>query len=191
MNELRRKVAALLEANLGREVLVDLLIDVVARGLRRPVASPRNEASRPEIEAVSPESGAECMCISESGSSLTLTSPEPSSEIEERTKTEYSPEFVQFWALYPRKTGKGDAWRAWKRQRPPLGKIRAALAWQCQLPDWLKEAGKYIPYPQKYINHHRWEDEPPRQLGPVLTDRERRSVSASQAWLERKQSEEP
>jgi len=93
---------------------------------------------------------------------------------------------VQFWALYPKKVGKADAWRAWKRHRPPLGKVRAALAWQTKLPDWNKDDFQFVPYPEKYINRARWQDEPPRQLGPVLTDRERRSLTAAESFLARR-----
>jgi len=204
MNDLRAKMAALLRANLPEGTLIELLIDVVARGLGSLGGRPRKGSAalqsagltHSESGVSEPVTKPETAGVSGSSLSLipsgSLASPGQicSAEIEERTEPKYSPDFVQFWALYPRKVAKADAWRAWRKKKPPLGKIRAALAWQCNLPDWVKDDGEYIPYPQKYLNHARWLDEPPQRIGPVLTDRERKSVVASQAWLERRQNEE-
>ena len=54
-----------------------------------------------------------------------------------------------------------DAGRAWKRLRPPLSKVLAALeAWR-NSPEWLKDGGRYIPHPATWLNRGGWEDELP------------------------------
>lgn len=68
----------------------------------------------------------------------------------------YSPEFLEFWARYPNKTGKGSAWKSWTRSKPALSVVLAALAWQVESKPW-KEG--FIPNPDTYLNQRRWEDE--------------------------------
>jgi hypothetical protein len=97
-------------------------------------------------------------------SSDPIPSPDPSKpdqgerELDERPAraTRYSADFVAFWAAYPHRVGKEGAWKAWKRHRPPLADIQAALVWQRVSSKW---RDGYIPYPAKYINEHRWTDE--------------------------------
>jgi hypothetical protein len=75
-------------------------------------------------------------------------------------------EFKEFWRLYPRKIGKGDAEKAWKKITNPiitLFKIRDALKWQCESDQWRKNNGEFIPHPSTYLNQRRWEDEPAAQ----------------------------
>jgi len=40
---------------------------------------------------------------------------------------QYTPTFVAFWAAYPKKKAKGDAWKAWPRAVAHLAEILAAL----------------------------------------------------------------
>ena len=69
--------------------------------------------------------------------------------------------FAEFWKVYPRKVGKLAAGRAWKRLRPPLPKVLAALeAWR-NSPEWLKDGGRYIPHPATWLNRGGWDDELP------------------------------
>jgi len=76
-------------------------------------------------------------------------------------------DFVKFWAAYPRKVGKADALRAWKRHRPPIEQVLAALKWQVASDSWTENGGEFIPHPASYLNAGRWEDEPeqPRAKG--------------------------
>ena len=175
MNELRRKVGLLLDGGLPREGLIDLLIDVIARGLGSLGGRPRNgTVTHSESEVSEPVTKpAETRSLSLLSGSGSSASPEPSEKIGERTKPAYSAEFVQFWALYPKKVGKADAWRAWKRIKPPLGKIREALAWQVHLDAWTKDGGDFIPYPATWLRAQQWLDEPfhaPKE--PPRMDRE-------------------
>lgn len=76
---------------------------------------------------------------------------------------DYSKEFSEFWLAYPRKVGKGDAWKKWKAKVKPakqiLPKILEALDWQKDSPNWTKDGGQFIPHPATYINQTRWLDE--------------------------------
>jgi len=70
--------------------------------------------------------------------------------------------FSRFWAAYPRKIGKGAAEKAWRKLRPSatlVDLMLEALCRQCASPEWRREHGIYIPYPQKWLNEARWDDE--------------------------------
>ena len=82
----------------------------------------------------------------------------------------YSAEFEAFWELYPRKTGKGEAWSAWKARVQPLPEPEAlavVLAAATASEQWQKECGKYIPHPTTWLKGRRWEDQvqPPPTAG--------------------------
>lgn len=70
--------------------------------------------------------------------------------------------FKAFWKVYPRKVGKGDAERAWKKLRPPeqlvIG-IVAAVESQRTCAQWTKEGGEFIPHPATWLNRKGWLDE--------------------------------
>lgn len=69
--------------------------------------------------------------------------------------------FDTFWSAYPIKTGKDAARKAFKKIKKPsevLPQILSALAWQVESESW--KSG-YIPYPSKYLNEGRWQDEKP------------------------------
>lgn len=70
--------------------------------------------------------------------------------------------FEEFWKAYPKKKAKEAARKAWVKLKPDetLGKeIIQAVMESAKTKDWLKENGKYIPYPATYLNGKRWEDE--------------------------------
>ena len=77
------------------------------------------------------------------------------------TKQDIYP-FEEFWTAYPKKKAKEAARKAWNKLKPDeaLGKtIIQAVLESAKTKDWLKENGKYIPYPATYLNGKRWEDE--------------------------------
>ena len=78
----------------------------------------------------------------------------------------YSDDFLAFWARYPRRTAKRDAWKAWQQEAPPLADVLAALDWQIPQPQWQKEDGQFIPYPASWLRAGRWEDQPFTPLAP-------------------------
>jgi len=70
------------------------------------------------------------------------------------------PEFLEFWAAYPRKDDKKDSFNAWIKNNPPIDKVLYTLSWQKQTDQWTKNNGQYIPLGATYINGARWEAEP-------------------------------
>lgn len=74
----------------------------------------------------------------------------------------YSDDFLEFWKHYPKKVGKGGAYKSWSKIKSPkktLAKILIALVWQKKTDGWSKDNGQFIPNPQTYLNQRRWEDE--------------------------------
>jgi hypothetical protein len=84
-------------------------------------------------------------------------------------ESEYPPEFLEyFWNPFPKKTEKLEAAKVWKKLKPSQAKrekIRAAVLAARQSPDWLKENGRYIPNPAKWLRRGQWDDE---TKGPPL-----------------------
>ena len=71
--------------------------------------------------------------------------------------------FDRFWSVYPRKTGKEAARKAFAKLKLPaetLAAILTALAWQCKSDQWTRDNGQYVPNPATYLNQGRWQDEP-------------------------------
>lgn len=81
--------------------------------------------------------------------------------------------FAEFWSAYPRKVAKGDAEKAWKKNKPDLAACLAAIAVAKSSADWTKDNGQYIPHPATWINGKRWEDgchASGNQSAPALPD---------------------
>jgi hypothetical protein len=79
-----------------------------------------------------------------------------------KEKNTHSEGFDAFWKIYPRKTAKGDAERAWLKLNPSMEfqqKIIAAVEKAKQSEQWQRDAGRFIPYPATYLNGKRWDDE--------------------------------
>lgn len=73
----------------------------------------------------------------------------------------YSPDFEIFWTAYPRKVGKGAAWKVWHRLRLSRllqDRILAAVAEARQSSDWTRDGGQYVPHPATWLSQHRWND---------------------------------
>jgi hypothetical protein len=72
------------------------------------------------------------------------------------------PLFVAFYGAYPRKTGRADAWKAWRalKATPPLvHDILAGLAkWRAH-ERWTKDGGRFIKHPGSWLRDRLWEDE--------------------------------
>lgn len=71
------------------------------------------------------------------------------------------PEFVAFWAAYPRKAAKRDAAKAWRQmagRMPKLDALLAALAEQSRSAQWTRDDGQKIPYPATWLRGERWTD---------------------------------
>ncbi|MDP3537443.1 MAG: hypothetical protein Q8S26_01930 [Azonexus sp.] len=95
----------------------------------------------------------------DTGTCTGLSKPTPSSA---SPKASVCEDFAIFWKAYPRKVGKADAAKVFGRLNLSgdlLETIMLGLAAQKASPDWLKEGGKFIPHPAKWLNGRRWEDE--------------------------------
>jgi hypothetical protein len=70
--------------------------------------------------------------------------------------------FLEFWAAYPKKVGKGAAEQMWKRhvKASVHERIFASIARHKGSEQWRKDAGQFIPNPATWLKEHRWEDEP-------------------------------
>lgn len=79
--------------------------------------------------------------------------------ITKERKKDVCADFESFYSLFPKHKARADAEKAWRQMSPPLDAVMAALEWQNQQPDWLKENGKYIPLPASWLRGKRWEDE--------------------------------
>lgn len=80
----------------------------------------------------------------------------------------YSEDFLEFWSAYPKKMGKGSAYKVFnklKLTKKDKADILKALNWQRKSEQWLKDNGQFIPYPATYLNQRRWEDEPQEVFG--------------------------
>ena len=89
----------------------------------------------------------------------------------------YSVAFEKFWKDYPKKTGKGGAWKAWWKAKGLFAgqeetlilKCKEALMWQKNCDQWVKDEGQYIPLAATWLNQSRWEDEDPN-AGSILEE---------------------
>lgn len=78
--------------------------------------------------------------------------------------------FDAFWQAYPRKVGKLQAQKAWKKIKQPaamLSDILEALKIQCNSEQWKKDNGQYIPHPATWLNQGRWMDEIDKPKQPI------------------------
>ena len=70
--------------------------------------------------------------------------------------------FQKVWSRYPNRKKKLAAGKAWQKLKPDsklIAAIHAALDWQCEQLEWLKDGGQYVPLLASYLNGRRWEDE--------------------------------
>lgn len=71
--------------------------------------------------------------------------------------------FERFWKLYPKKKDKKLAIMEWNKLRADrnlMWIMAAALRRQMASEEWLRDKGRAIPYPCRWLSHRRWEDEP-------------------------------
>ena len=73
-------------------------------------------------------------------------------------------EFGDFWNAYPKKVGRAEAQKAWRKQFPAGdvdGITLPAIERQKKSAQWTKDGGQFIPNPSTWLNQRRWEDELP------------------------------
>lgn len=79
--------------------------------------------------------------------------------------------FERFWAAYPKKRSKGDAYKAWcatASKRPDTAQIIKALTVLKASQDWMKDGGQFIPYPSTWLRAWGWDDVPEVDLQGVV-----------------------
>lgn len=70
--------------------------------------------------------------------------------------------FESFWAFYPRKVGKAQARKAWKKLNPSdetVKLIAENIALRTMSGDWQTADKTFIPHAATYLNNERWCDE--------------------------------
>ncbi len=86
----------------------------------------------------------------------------------------YSSEFERAWSQYPRKVGKGAAWKAWQALHisPQLAElIIAKVTLYKGTKQWQKEGGQFIPHMATFLNQRRFDDDPEGGSGSHLADK--------------------
>jgi hypothetical protein len=99
-----------------------------------------------------------------------------------------SESFDLFWASYPKKRNKGNAWKAWKSIKPDDGLVRlilAAVENARESVQWRKDEGQFIPYPASWLRARGWEDEEHVDVVPLPQTRgEKGRIASSVAALQ-------
>ena len=80
----------------------------------------------------------------------------------ERLEKESEPDalFVAFYNAYPRKVGRPNALKAWKKYKVDAElatKIMASLEEHKKMKQW--QTKEYVPHPATWLNQERWNDE--------------------------------
>ena len=89
---------------------------------------------------------------------INLLSDSPESD--QKEKPVYPESFEKFWIAYPKKEGKGAAYKSYqkiKAPRPSLNKILDSIETHSKTEKWKNK--QYIPLPATFLNQRRWEDE--------------------------------
>jgi len=98
---------------------------------------------------------------------ITKTVTEKPNSVTEMTQSKvkeskdiYTSNFLKFWTTYPKKVGKGAAFKAYqkiKQPRPSLSTIIQSVESHQKTDQW--KNAQFIPNPATWINERRWEDE--------------------------------
>lgn len=85
---------------------------------------------------------------------------ESESESESNTRKALESAFDAFWSVYPKKTGKEAARKAFKKiPKSAHSLLVPAVEAQKKSRQWMEENGRFIPNPATWLNQGRWEDE--------------------------------
>ena len=68
--------------------------------------------------------------------------------------------FLEFWKQYPKRIGKGQAYKAWKDGKCEVISEVVVKAVREQLAYLDREGGKFTPLPATWLNQGRWGDSP-------------------------------
>lgn len=123
-----------------------------ATSLPSPSPSPNPSQTKEKNNTLSPTASAD----------MPANTPEPPAG--NGHDDEYSEPFLTFWHEYPRKVGKGAAWREWKKAKGDtrLNEILAGIARWRTSSLWIRDGGQFIAHPRTWLSQRRWQDEPER-----------------------------
>jgi hypothetical protein len=85
----------------------------------------------------------------------------PQSKVKESKVNNTIARFQRFWEMYPKKKSKGVAEKAFAQLNPDeqlLATMLATIERAKKSDDWLKEGGKFIPYPATWLRAKGWLD---------------------------------
>lgn len=99
--------------------------------------------------------------VSGEQSALVLEVDAPATPAPATPKSNFSAAFVAFWEAYPRKNGKGDAWKAWGQVKAgqDAENVMAGLERAKRTRQWMRDGGQYIPFPATWLRRSGWLDE--------------------------------
>lgn len=95
-------------------------------------------------------------------SCLLSISPTPDSQNNPVAAAPLADGFDEFWQAYPKKAGKGDAVKSWRKLNcaPLLPQILTGIRLAKASDSWTKDGGQFIPHPATWLNRTGWEDDP-------------------------------
>lgn len=107
------------------------------------------------------------------GQPVLLFIGKPAKKAAPRAKVIVVGSFDAFWSVYPRKTAKGAAEKAWNNGAcgadDVFTLIMAAVQRQRKCEQWTRDDGAFIPHPATWLNGKRWLDEPMKLAVPSVT----------------------
>lgn len=159
----------------GRESLLAGLKELEVNGylIRKKLPSGKveytldyNPKSEKPIQASEPKSENPTMGKSLHGKTRPISNTERTNNTEADTKIKdavYTDErFHNVWTLYPRKTGKGGAWKSWQKLKVTNEmylKMCRSIELYSKTPQWKKDNGQFIPHLATFLNQRRFDDE--------------------------------
>jgi len=90
-------------------------------------------------------------------------SGQPVNSVKSTSSLYADPNFESWWIVYPKKVGKGEAWKSWQKIKPTekLGlQIISVTELYAKTPQWQKEGGQFVPNPATFLNQRRFDDSP-------------------------------
>jgi hypothetical protein len=92
-------------------------------------------------------------------------------------------QFVAWYAIYPRREARADAWRAWQQtraRRPVLDVLITSVQQHAAVHGWCAARRQYIPMPATWLRGERWADEfdVPESVLPALPAAKLRGADA-------------
>ena len=119
-----------------------------------------------EICGELPQSAAGCGVLLPESESNTNPNYNPNPESKSESDAHgHEDAFDRFWKAYPKKTGKQEARKAFKKVSAPVSVLVDAIEKQKTWSQWKRDNGQYIPNPSTWLNQGRWEDEEYQSAG--------------------------